>query len=149
FSVQNDHVHLIAEADEGEDLSRGMQRLASRIARRVNALAGRRSTLWRERYHRRDLGTPRQFRNALVYVTFNARKHAPPGERASWSNARDRWSSAVWVDAWRAANARERLPEHRAREGPRPTVSPETWIARVGGKRHGLLDPRESPRAPA
>src|SRR5690606_1920068 len=107
FSVQNDHVHLIAEGDGGQELSRGMQRLASRNARRVNALAARRGTFWRERYHRRDLGTPRQFRNALVYVTFSARKHAPPGERASWANALDRWSSAVWVDDWRAANARE------------------------------------------
>ena len=48
----------------------------------VNALVGRRGKFWRERYHRRDLASPRQFRNALVYVTFNRRKHARGSERA-------------------------------------------------------------------
>src|SRR5690606_20852058 len=108
---------------------------------------------WRERYHRRDLGTPRQFRNALVYVTFNARKHAAPGERASWANALDRWSSAVWLDDWRAENGRERLAErlaeHRARAGPRPTAMPKTGRAAAGWTRPGLTASRESPRSPA
>ena len=55
YSVQDDHLHSIAEADDATALSRGMQRLASRIAMAVNALVGRRGRFWRERYHRRDL----------------------------------------------------------------------------------------------
>jgi hypothetical protein len=31
--------------------------------------------LWRERYHARELTTPRSVRNALVYVLMNAKKH--------------------------------------------------------------------------
>src|SRR5688500_5943225 len=42
FSVQEDHLHVLAEADDAKSLSRGMQRLAARIARRVNLLVGRR-----------------------------------------------------------------------------------------------------------
>lgn len=144
FSVQKDHVHLIVEADDAKSLSRGMQRLASRVAMAVNALLRRRGRFWKERYHRRDLGTPRQFRNALVYVTFNFRKHrAAAGERTL-----DRMSSAVWVDDWSDESFAEVVREHRARAGPRTTALPTTWIARVGWKRHGLLRPTESPRSP-
>jgi putative transposase len=147
-SIQTDHLHLIAEADDGEKLSRGIQRLAARIARRVNAVAGRRGTFWRERYHRRDLGTPRQFRNALVYVTMNYRKHAPAHERAERMRALDGLSSAIWIDDWKSEAFVAYVREHRARAGPRPTVAARTWIARVGWKRLGRLDPRESPKSP-
>lgn len=148
FSVQEDHLHVLAEADDASSLSRGMQRLGSRIARRVNLLVGRHGRLWRERYHRRDLATPKQFRNALVYVLMNFRKHAPPGERTLRGQVIDGHASGMWLDGWKDERLRERLREKRARAGPRPTALPRTWIARVGWKRHGLIDPRESPRSP-
>jgi putative transposase len=148
-SVQEDHLHLIVEADDAESLSRGMQRLASRVAMGLNALVGRRGKFWKERYHRRDLGTPRQFRNALVYVTFNFRKHAPAGQKARRARELDGMSSAIWLDDWKSTAFTEFVREHRARAGPRTTAMATTWIARVGWKRHGLIDPRETPRAPA
>lgn len=149
-SVQDDHLHLIAEADDGKSLSRGVQRLASRVAMAVNALVGRRGKFWKERHHRRDLATPRQFRNALVYVTMNFRKHAPAAEKARRGRGRelDVMSSAIWLDDWKSDAFRARVRESRARAGPRITALPVTWIARVGWKRHGLIDARESPRAP-
>ena len=147
-SVQEDHLHLIVEADDAQSLARGIQRLASRVAMKVNALVGRRGTFWRERYHRRDLATPRQFRNALVYVTMNFRKHAPAAEKAKRARTLDSMSSAVWFDDWKNESVRERVLELRTRAGPRETVPPTTWIARVGWKRHGLIDPREAPKSP-
>jgi len=36
FSVQSNHMHLIAEAEDARSLSRGMQALGVRIARAVN-----------------------------------------------------------------------------------------------------------------
>lgn len=149
FSIQDDHVHLIVEADDAKMLSRGMQRLASRIAMAVNALVGRRGRFWRERYHRRDLATPRQVRNAMVYVLFNFRKHSPASDRTRRASAIDGCSSGLWVDAWTSKSLVERLRERRARAGPRPTALPKTWLARVGWKRHGLLDPREAPKFPS
>jgi putative transposase len=148
FSVQEDHLHLLAEADDARSLSRGMQRLAARIARRLNMLVGRRGKFWKERYHRRDLSTPKQFRNALVHVVNNFRKHAPAGERGRRARVVDGHSSAMWLDGWKDESLRERLRVERTRAGPRPTALPRTWIARVGWKRHGLIDPRESPRSP-
>jgi putative transposase len=147
-SVQDNHLHLLAEGDDGEAFSRGMQRLASRIAMALNALVRRHGRVWRERYHRRDLRTPRQFRNAMVYVLMNFRKHASPSERAARARKLDVYSSALWMDDWKDDALRAMLREHRARAGPRPTAAPRTWIARVGWKRHGLLDLHESPRSP-
>ncbi len=67
-SVQSTHVHLLIEATSREALSRGIQGLAIRVARAVNRVLGRRGGVWGDRYHRRDLATPREVRHALVYV---------------------------------------------------------------------------------
>ncbi len=146
FSVQDNHLHLIVEADDGLALSRGMQRLASRLARLLNGLVSRRGSLWRDRYHRRDLASPRQYRNALVYVLFNHRRHSKGAERTRRARSLDLCSSAVWVDAWSAPAA---FVEHvrGARAGPSPVVAPRTWIASRGWRRLGLLRPDEMPAA--
>src|SRR5207249_5379538 len=75
FSVQRDHVHLLVEAADMRGLSRGLQGLAIRIAKAVNRVLGRRGRVWGDRYHARALRTPREVRNALVYVLQNWRKH--------------------------------------------------------------------------
>ena len=75
FSVQMDHVHLIAEAQDARTLSCGMRGLATRVALAVNRALGRRGRLWSDRYHARALSTPRAVRAALVYVLANVRKH--------------------------------------------------------------------------
>jgi putative transposase len=92
FSVQRDHLHLIAEAQDRRALARGMQGLSIRVARAVNAQLGRRGRLFADRYHARALTTPRTVRLALRYVLLNLRKHirgpkgpadAPVSRRAS------------------------------------------------------------------
>jgi REP element-mobilizing transposase RayT len=145
FSIQTNHLHLIVEADDAVALSRGMQRLASRIAMLVNALASRRGSFWRERYHRRDLASPRQFRNALVYVLFNSRRHASEPERARRMHVLEaEHSSVVWVDAWDAPpELIERIVAARA--APSPVVRARTFIASRSWQRHGRLRPDEVP----
>ena len=76
FSVQRDHLHLIAEADDRRALSRGIQGLSIRIARAVNGHLGRTGRLFADRYHARALKTPRAAYFALRYVLLNIRKHA-------------------------------------------------------------------------
>jgi REP element-mobilizing transposase RayT len=138
FSVQGDHLHFMVEAHDKVALARGMQGLAIRAARAVNRALGRSGPVWGDRYHARDLTTPREVRNGIVYVLMNVRKHRP-----SWRGL-DRCSSAPWFDGFRgglpapaAARADTRHP---------PVTRPRTWLASVGWKRHGLIDPRESPR---
>ena len=75
FTIQSDHLHLIVEAPDKRGLARGVAGLEIRIARRLNALLRRKGGFWHERYHRHDLRTPTETRNALRYVLLNAQKH--------------------------------------------------------------------------
>jgi REP element-mobilizing transposase RayT len=133
FSVQRDHVHLLVEADEPQVLVRGIQGLAIRAARACNRVLGRRGAVWGDRYHARMLATPREVRNALVYVIANVKKHVP-GMRGM-----DSRSSARWFDGWRSPNT---LTTEAS-----PVVRARTWLARVGWRRYGLIGVEETPRA--
>src|SRR6266571_584745 len=132
FSVQDDHLHLIVEADDTRALRRGLRGLAIRLARAVNRALGRRGAVWEERYHARALTTPRAVRHALVYVLMNLRKHRG-GERGL-----DPCSSAVYFDGWR--DPLQTAPP------PAPVVRARTWLAAVGWRRLGLLGLEERPR---
>jgi hypothetical protein len=75
--VQDNHLHLVVEARDGSALSRGVQGFAIRVARRVNTLLGLRGSFWADRFHSRELTSPRAVRNAIVYVLMNAKKPRP------------------------------------------------------------------------
>jgi REP element-mobilizing transposase RayT len=128
FSVQGDHLHLIVEASNKAALSSGMRGLMIRAARALNRAAGRSGRVWADRYHCRDLGTPREVRNALAYVLLNARKH---GRDVA---ALDPRSSARWFDGWR-----DYCPLVDLAVDPPVVVAPRTWLLGVGWRRHGLL----------
>ena len=132
FTVQDDHLHLIVEADDSRALGRGLRGLAIRVARAVNRALGRRGAVWGDRYHARALTSPGAVRHALIYVLMNRRKHAV-GERGL-----DPCSSAPWFEGWRQA-----VPLSPAAS---PVVRARTWLAAVGWRRHGLIGIDERPR---
>src|SRR5688572_32616284 len=67
FSVQNDHLQLIVEADDKDSITRGMKSLSVRANRLYNSALERMSgRVWGDRYHRRDLRSARQVCSALV-----------------------------------------------------------------------------------
>jgi putative transposase len=150
FSVQRDHMHLIVEAVEGTPLARGMQGLSSHIALAINRAVGRRGKLWRDRYHRHDLTTPRMVRHSIVYVLMNFRKHTP--EDAIDSLRQLDWrSSAAWFDGW-DPRAGPLLEIVRRRSGTpdlasRPTCPAQTWLGAHGWRRLGPIRPEERPAA--
>ncbi|HJZ88528.1 MAG TPA: transposase [Polyangia bacterium] len=135
FSAQSNHFHLVIEADDREQRARGMQGLMVRIARRINRVLGRRGRVFTERYHARALSSPRSVRNALVYVLQNYKKHRVQVQ------APDPCSSGLWFGGWKDAVAQPPTPP------PVPTA--QTWLAKAGWKRHGLIGLDEAPRAPA
>jgi REP element-mobilizing transposase RayT len=136
WTVQRDHLHLMVEADDRVTLSRGMQALATRIARRLNKALGRSGRAFADRYHMRELKTPREVRNALAYILCNARRHGQvPDEWYAWI---DPCSSAAWFDGWRWKPATKQ-------GGPPPVAAPRTWLRREGWRRHGLLEPDDVP----
>ena len=133
YSIQGDHLHLLAEANEPTAFERGVRGLAVRVAKAVNRALSRKGRVWADRYHARMLRTPREVRNALVYVLNNWRKHLR-GVRGL-----DPCSSARWFGGWRSVAA--------TRDVRAPVAMPRTWLARVGWKRHGLIRVDECPRA--
>jgi len=135
FSVQENHVHLLVEADDAATFTRGVRGLTIRVARAVNRVLGRHGAVWGDRYHARALTTPRAVCNALVYVLMNRRKHRPD------SPGMDPCSSAPWFPGWRQPL--------RPAPSPNPVVPARTWLASVGWRRHGLIGLEERPRAPA
>jgi REP element-mobilizing transposase RayT len=148
FSVQRDHLHLIAEASDRRALSRGMQGLSIRVARAVNAQLGRRGKLFADRYHARALTSPRSVRHALRYVLLNANKHIQgrPGGFV------DGCSSAPWFSGFDrptglAFGAREARGHWKrwSRSTEPPVVVPGSWLLRLGWRRAGAFDVEEAP----
>jgi hypothetical protein len=140
FSVQHDHVHLVAEARDEKALSRGIQGLAVRLARALNRVMGRKGKVCKERYHARVLRTPRQARHALRYVLGNARKHGVP----LGSRELDPCSSAASFDGWAGRVVVEAT--ELARDAAAVATQARSWLLRIGWRRAGgPLDPDDRP----
>jgi REP element-mobilizing transposase RayT len=112
FTLQGNHLHLVVEADSNLALSRGMQGLAIRIARALNAMMNRRGRVFADHYHSRLLRTPTELARAIAYVLGNAAHHF--GRRSADPFA----SSGI------ALEIRARALE-----------APQTWLVRIGWRR--------------
>jgi REP element-mobilizing transposase RayT len=134
FAIQSNHVHLLVEARDARSLSRSMQGLLVRIARNLNRAWRRKGTVFADRYHSRALRTPREVRNALVYVLQNSRKHGCHVAGV------DPHTSGRELDGWR------RQIDDDGEEHASALRPPRTWLLAHGWKRHGLIDSAEIPR---
>jgi REP element-mobilizing transposase RayT len=137
FSVQTDHVHLIAEANDKVALSRGLTGLSIRLAHAINRVLVRKGQVFTDRYHARVLSTPREVRHALVYVLLNFRKHLDRAPRV------DAASSGFWFEGWKLPPRAE--PSRFLHDEDTPVQPARTWLARVGWRRHGLIALHERP----
>ncbi|HEY2031457.1 MAG TPA: transposase [Myxococcales bacterium] len=118
YSIQGNHLHLVVEAEDAVALSRGMQGLAVRIARRLNRHLGRQGTVFADRYHANVLESRRQVANAVRYVVRNYRHHARE------------YLPSEWHDEY-------------ATQETRPLAEPKLWLLRVGW----LAEPAHPSRA--
>ena len=138
YSIQGDHMHLICEAEDQHVLANRMQGMKVSIAKRLNKLWQRKGTVFADRYHRRDLKSPKQVRNAIRYVLMNVFRHRSETPRTRESGI-DPFSSGVAFDGWLEADL--------CRNGHHDVVEPpRSWLLRVGWKKHGRLSIRERPR---
>ena len=139
YSVQADHVHLLVEADDPIALTNGMRSFSVRVAMRVNRriLHRTRGHVWGDRHHRRELTTPSEVRNALVYVLNNHLKHGETDVGLV-----DPCSSAPWFTGW--MHIRDAPPKAAPATEP-----PSTWLLDEGWSTVGLgyVNVGEVPRA--
>jgi REP element-mobilizing transposase RayT len=141
FAILNDHLHFVVEAKDRTALSRGLQGLLIRLARGLNKLWGRKGKVFADRYHDRALKSPREVRNALVYVLGNGRKHAAQGRMIAPFDGPDMFTSAPWFDGFVAAI------EVRGIDGmPLPVARARTWLANDGWRRLGKIGLEEQPK---
>jgi hypothetical protein len=129
YSVQQDHLHIVVEAEGPTTLTNGMRSFAVRVAMRVNRrIPGRRGgRVWGDRYHRRDRPSPRAVRNALVYALANHLKHGEVDV-----GLLDPCSSGPWFSGW--THALEPPSEQSPVEPATTWVLRGSWITRGGGR---------------
>ena len=149
YSVQSNHLHLIVESRSKRELSRGMQALGIRLAKRLNRLFERSGRVFSDRFHARALKTPREVRSALAYVLNNYRKHADQKGPQLPLTFIDACSSAGWFDGWSPDWIYE-PPDPRAFRDPfaelgAGVVRARSFLLRRAWRRHGLLRPFDAP----
>jgi REP element-mobilizing transposase RayT len=135
YAILANHLHLIVEADDRRALAGGMKGLQIRITRALNRSWGRRGKLFVDRYHAREIATPKEARAVLLYVLCNYRKHCAEGGRRLKARWVDPFSSARQLDGWIQPVRRE----------PGVVAAPRSWLMRVGWRRHGLLNAHAIP----
>jgi REP element-mobilizing transposase RayT len=132
YSLQDNHLHLLVEADDKATLSSGMIGFASALGRSINKLRRVHGKIWSQRYHARALKSPLEVRRALIYVLRNGSKHGV-------ARGEDRYSSARAFDGFVATRA---VGDDCLAEG-------QTWLVRVGWRKaHGAIRAHERPKAP-
>ena len=127
YSIMSNHVHLIVEAGERADLTRGLTGLLTSMARRLNKLWNRHGKVFDGRYHEHVLRTPTEVQRALAYVFHNARHHG------MWQRVGlpDIFSSGHFFTGWADYRGNPFIPRWLA--------AAETWLLRVGWSRAGPI----------
>lgn len=142
ISIQNNHLHLIVEADSSRALTRGMQRFSIRTARLLQVVLGHPGKIFPWRYHAKQITTPRQARNALAYVLNNWRPHREDLPTMQTRAAKlDPYSSGIGFDGWIGA-PRFEVPAYYV---PLPVSAPTTRLLEHDWRRCGLIDLFERP----
>ena len=125
FSVQGNHLHMVVESDSKFDLSRRMKGFGARFGKAVNRMMGRRrGKVLAERYHAVPLRSPKQVRNALLYVLENHARHG----------ARSGFNALAGPDPFAGTSVRAVARESPAL-GPCLLSAPRSWVLRVGIER--------------
>jgi REP element-mobilizing transposase RayT len=130
LSIQRNHVHCLAEADDDAALESGMRAFSISLAKRINRALDRKGKVFEYRYHSTELTSPRQTRNALAYVLNNWRRHNEDERNgvAERFMILDRYSSAIRFTGW-ADWQLGRWPDNYAALA---VASPQTWLLSKG-----------------
>jgi REP element-mobilizing transposase RayT len=131
YAIRSNHIHLVCEANHAVALSRGIQRVASRIARALNKRFSRRGRFFADRFHDRVIKSPRDMRNVLRYVLLN--EHKDQAKASVEVMGVDPYTSFIWFDGW-VSGGKQPAPARGD-----PVVAPRCWLLRKGWRRHGRI----------
>lgn len=134
FSLQFDHIHIIAEAKSGKCLSAGLKSLNGRLGKAIRKFTGGAGAVFKGRFHMNVLESPTEMKRALEYVLLNTAKHWKFVEHA------DDFSSGRAFKEWRSLLGKrfrglieDQINESRVKF--EELSSPQSWLCREGWKR--------------
>lgn len=145
-SIQNTHLHLLVEASNRRALSRGVAAFKISAAKWINRAlwdrtgSRRKGSVFSDRYYDEVITSPRQARNALAYVLNNWRRHREDTNDALV----DKFSSGIRFNGWSERSGRGPWATPAGYE-PLAVSDPQSWLLRVGWRKHGLVSVYERP----
>lgn len=129
FSILNNHVHMMVEANNNKELSSGMRSFGSSFGKAIRKVAGGRGSVFDGRFHLMPLSSPTQTRNALIYVLQNFSKHQ------NLLHHYDEFSSSPYFADWRRLLGKKRGPILNDLDEvsmPKFLSEPRSWLASEG-----------------
>jgi putative transposase len=84
FCIMPTHIHLLIEPGEGTNLSRIMQWIKTRSAKRWNFLHGSKNHLWGDRYFARAIKNPKEYETVMNYIDQNPVEAGLAAAPAEW-----------------------------------------------------------------
>ncbi len=151
LSIQQNHLHLIVEAESQAALSKGVRGFSISAARQINkaitARGGDRRTgrVIGERFHARPLTSPRAVRNALAYALNNWRHHGEDLAPFAQTWKVDPFSIGAVFSDWKELEDSPFLWPLPATYQPLIVFRPRTWLFQSWPRFHPLISVREVP----
>lgn len=87
YTLEFDHLHLLVETDNNDQLSKGMQSFGISFSKGINKIKQEAGKVYKTRYHFRKLKTPKEIKNVIHYILGNSIKHSKKGSILSPYNS--------------------------------------------------------------
>jgi REP element-mobilizing transposase RayT len=94
YTLEYNHVHLLVEAANHNVLHSGMQALGISFAKAINKAKTLKGTVYKHRYHFRQISSPRDMKNVLHYIFHNGVKHKRASSPVDFYNSYLAWKKA-------------------------------------------------------
>jgi REP element-mobilizing transposase RayT len=75
YTLEYDHVHLLIEADNNFVLGKGMQAFGVTMAKAINRAKKLSGSVYKTRYHFRQITGTKELKNVMMYIFKNGLKH--------------------------------------------------------------------------
>lgn len=75
YTLEYNHVHILVEADNHQRLHKGMQAFGISFSKAINRSKRMKGTVYKHRYHFRQICSSRELKNVLHYIFHNGIKH--------------------------------------------------------------------------
>ena len=131
FAIESTHIHLVVEVENNQLLTSGILSLQTSIVWGLRRAFRYFGSVFAGRFHLHSIHSPREMKNALIYVIFNHAKHC---------------KVPLFADLFSSAFSFQELSWFAKRCGPAPKWQeevdrvlsrPRSWLQSTGWKRAG------------